>query len=47
MGFKYELSHSPVRMKTVQVLLTWHSSLYERHPIHKKASYHCIITGEV
>jgi hypothetical protein len=47
MGWEHEVSHSagvhtchiPDSMNLVPALLAWHSTLYNRHSLHTKATY--------
>jgi hypothetical protein len=53
MGWEHERAHSagvhtclsPAR-NLVPVLLTWHSTLYNRHPLHKKVTQQYELLGE-
>jgi hypothetical protein len=54
MGWEHELAHSagghtcrsPDCMNLVPLLLTWHSTLYNQHPLHKTATCHDKLLGE-
>jgi hypothetical protein len=37
--------HTPDCMILVPVLLTWHSTLYSRHPLHTIATYKFLVTS--
>jgi hypothetical protein len=37
--------HTPDCMILVPVLLTWHSTVYNRHPLHTIATYKILVTS--